>query len=55
MGHDPGRRHRRSIRLPGYDYAQAGTYFVTICTRNREYGAIVDDEMELKRAGPHCR
>lgn len=25
-------RHRRSIRLPGYDYAGAGAYFVTICT-----------------------
>ncbi len=28
--------HRRSIRLPGYDYAQAGVYFVTICTYARE-------------------
>jgi len=28
--------HRRSIRLPGYDYAQAGAYFVTICTHQRE-------------------
>ena len=24
--------HRRSIRLKGYDYSQAGAYFVTICT-----------------------
>ena len=29
-------RHRRSIRLKGYDYSQAGAYFVTICTLNRE-------------------
>jgi REP element-mobilizing transposase RayT len=28
--------HRRSIRLPGYDYAQPGAYFVTICTKDRE-------------------
>ena len=28
--------HRRSIRLKGYDYSQAGAYFVTICTQNRE-------------------
>jgi len=28
--YDPQRHHRRSIRLKGYDYAQAGSYFVTI-------------------------
>jgi len=28
-------RHRRSLRLEGYDYAQAGAYFVTICTQDR--------------------
>jgi REP element-mobilizing transposase RayT len=33
---DPNRHHRRSIRLPGYDYRQAGAYFVTICTYRRE-------------------
>ncbi len=27
--------HRRSIRLPGYDYSQAGAYFVTIVTQDR--------------------
>ncbi len=27
---------RRSIRLKKYDYSQAGAYFVTICTQNRE-------------------
>ena len=27
---------RRSIRWPNYDYAQAGAYFVTICTHNRQ-------------------
>ena len=26
---------RRSIRLAGYDYTQAGAYFVTICTQDR--------------------
>ena len=29
-------RHRRSIRLKWYDYSQAGAYFITICTQNRE-------------------
>jgi hypothetical protein len=27
--------HRRSIRLPGYDYSSPGFYFVTICVRDR--------------------
>lgn len=29
-------RHRRSVRLPGFDYRQPGAYFVTICTSQRE-------------------
>ncbi|GLI32783.1 transposase [Desulforhabdus amnigena] len=46
-------RNRRSIRLRGYDYSQAGAYFVTICTQNREclFGEIVDGEMRLNTAG----
>ncbi|MEX2392423.1 MAG: transposase [Dehalococcoidia bacterium] len=28
--------HRRSIRIPGYDYAVAGYYYVTMCTAERE-------------------
>jgi len=28
MAHDPERRHRRSIRLKGYDYTQPGGYFI---------------------------
>jgi putative transposase len=39
----PGRPQRRSIRLRGYDYAQPGAYFVTICTYQRErcLGSVV--------------
>ena len=33
--YDPRKHHRRSIRLKGYDYRNAGAYFVTICTKNR--------------------
>ncbi len=33
---DPEKHHRRSIRLPGYDYGQIGAYFVTLCTQGRE-------------------
>jgi REP-associated tyrosine transposase len=36
MPYAPGRDHRRSIRLRGYDYAQPGAYFVTICTQGRQ-------------------
>lgn len=45
--------HRRSIRLKGYDYLQAGAYFVTICTQNREclFGGITDGQMALNNAG----
>src|SRR5437588_3766936 len=34
MPNDP-RPHRRSLRLPAYDYSQAGAYFITACTQNR--------------------
>jgi putative transposase len=36
MKYDPQRHHRRSIRSKEYDYSQAGVYFVTICTKERE-------------------
>ncbi len=29
--------HRRTIRLKGYDYAQAGTYFVTLISHKRAH------------------
>ena len=46
-------RHRRSLRLQGYDYAQAGAYFVTICTQRRRclFGEVVDGAMRLSSAG----
>ena len=46
-------RNRRSIRLQGYDYSQAGAYFVTICTQNREclFGEIVNGGMRLNAIG----
>ncbi len=41
--YNPNIHHRRSIRLKGYDYFQAGLYFVTICVQNRNclFGKIV--------------
>jgi REP element-mobilizing transposase RayT len=44
---------RRSVRLRGYDYSQAGVYFVTICTHNREclFGEITNGQMRLNELG----
>ena len=49
----PDMHRRRSIRLPGYDYAQPGAYFVTICTHNREcvLGEVVDGRVVLSPFG----
>lgn len=35
MPYDPQKHHRHSIRLKGYDYSQAGLYFITICVQHR--------------------
>jgi len=45
--------NRKSIRLQGYDYTQAGLYFVTICTQNREhlFGKIYDGQLILNEPG----
>lgn len=50
---DPQIHHRRSIRLPNYDYTQAGAYYLTIVTHNREslFGEVVDGEMKLSVFG----
>ena len=47
------KHHRRSIRLRGYDYRQAGAYFVTFVCQNRSclYGHIAETEMQLNAAG----
>jgi len=53
MKYNPDIHHRRSIRLKGYDYSQAGFYFITICTQNRLclFGEIENGEMVLNDAG----
>jgi putative transposase len=44
---------RKSLRLKGYNYKQAGAYFVSICTLNRAclFGNIISEEMVLNDAG----
>jgi len=46
-------RERKKIRLRDYDYSEAGGYFVTICTFNREYlfGGISNQEVVLNDIG----
>lgn len=46
-------KHRRSIRLPEYDYSQSGAYFITIVTQNRVclFGSIMEGVMVLNDAG----
>jgi len=53
MRFNPDIHHRRSIQLKGYDYSQAGAYFVTICTRDREclFGEVAEGQMRRSDAG----
>ena len=53
MSYNPTLYHRRSIRLKGYDYSQAGLYFVTICCQDRicRFGKIENGETILNDAG----
>lgn len=46
-------KHRRSIRLKGYDYTQPGAYFVTIDTYHRAeiFGEVVGSVMRLSPLG----
>lgn len=53
MINNPTSHRRKSIRLQGYDYSQAGLYFITVCTHNRVplFGEIIDGVMALNAAG----
>ena len=53
MSYDRNIHHRRSIRLKGYDYSQAGMYFLTICVHERTclFGEIENGAMILNDAG----
>jgi REP element-mobilizing transposase RayT len=53
MKYDPQKHHRRSIRLPDYDYSQPGAYFITLVTYQRDclFGSIVQGEMQLSSMG----
>src|SRR5437016_1224722 len=53
MKFDPDKHARRSIRLGGYDYTKAGTYFVTVCVYQRQclLGDVVNGNMLLNEYG----
>ena len=53
MKYKPNKHHRRSIRLKGYDYSQAGLYFITLCCQDRKhfFGTIQNGEILLNKAG----
>ena len=53
MDHNPDIQRRRSIRLKGYAYSQAGAYFVSIVTQGREccFGDVIGKDMRLNDAG----
>jgi len=53
MSAESGYFHRRSIRLKGYDYRQAGAYFVTLVTIDREciFGELKNGIVVLSSIG----
>lgn len=56
VAYNPNKHHCRSIRLKGHDYSDSGTYFITICTYQREqmFGAIVDGIMQWNCGADRC-
>ncbi len=53
MAFDPAKHHRRSTRLPTFDYADDAAYFVTLCTLDRLpiFGDVADGTVRLTPAG----
>jgi len=48
---------RKQLRLPGYDYAFPGVYFVTICSAGKVavFGSVSGESIVLSRAGEIVR
>jgi REP element-mobilizing transposase RayT len=53
MSYNPEKHHRQSIRLRNYDYSRSGSYFITVCTQNREclFGDAVSGKLQVNLAG----
>jgi REP element-mobilizing transposase RayT len=52
MSPNPSPR-RHSLRLKGYDYSQAGAYFITVCTQKRAplFGHVIETDVCLNEIG----
>ncbi len=50
-------KKRTPLRLRKYDYAQAGAYFITVCTKDKEHllGEITDGAMKENEFGTIAR
>jgi len=57
MTYNPAHHHRRSIRLPAYDYTQPGAYFLTVVTHQRQclFGEVVDGQVLVSAYGEAVR
>ena len=53
MPYNPAIHNRHSIRLPGYDYSQTGSYFLTINTYKKDhlFGEVVNGVVKLSPVG----
>ena len=51
------KKNRKLTRLRGFDYAKSKTYFVTICTKNKEqwFGKVEKNKMILNEYGEIVR
>ena len=50
------KKQRRSIRLPGADYTEAGGYFITVCAAERRsiFGRVAEGRVALSPLGEIC-
>ena len=57
MPYNPAIHNRHSIRLPGFDYSQAGAYFLTINSHKKEhlFGSVVAGVVRLTPVGEIAR
>lgn len=54
MPYNPEIHRRRAVRLKGYDYSQAGLYFITICTRvGTQHVVSLQDNQETSVGTSH--
>lgn len=51
--YNPDLHHRKSIRLPDFDYSSEGAYFLTMCLQDRNclFGEVADGVMTPNDAG----